>query len=164
MKILAINCVKGTRIQPLSLDLNEDFTFEAYHCGSRCRLKKLEAHYMKKINRQFLIEEEIRFLKNLEITRKKIDILNQISLLAPKPPIAIGNRKYKNETNVQAFEYFVTSRAGYSKFRRNFKLPSVSTLTRLTSEVKKLKDSQFFHSIFPNLSDDRQKNLRSADR
>ena len=117
-------------------------------------MKNLEAHYIKKINRQFLIEEAIRFLKNFEITRKQTTILNQIYLLAP---IAIGNRKYINETIVQAFEYFVTSRSGYSKFRRDFELPSVSTLTRLTSKVKKIEDFQFFHSIFSNLSDDRQK-------
>ena len=86
----------------------------------------LEAHYIKKINRQSLIEEAIIFLKTFEINRT---ILNQISLLAL---IAIGNRKYNNETIVQAFEYFVTSRSGYSKFQRDFELPSVSTLTRFT--------------------------------
>ena len=154
VKIVAIECVEGKGIPLFSLDVNEDFTYEAYHCGSRCWLKNLEALSIKKINRQSLIEEAIRFLKNLEINRKQKTILNPISLLAP---IAIGNRKYNNETIVQAFEYFVTSRSGYSKFWRDFELPSVYTLTRLTSKVKKLEDSQFFHSIFSNLSEDREK-------
>ena len=38
--------------------------------------------------------------------------------------------------------------------RRHIELPSVSTLTRLTSKVKKLEDSQFFHSIFSNIKVD----------
>ena len=121
---------------------------------TRCRLKNLKAHYIKKISRQSPIEEAIRFLKNLEITRKQTTILNQISLLAP---ITIDNHEHKNETIFQAFEHFVTSRLGYSKFRRDFKLPSVSTSTRLTSKVKKLRKNSVFHSIFSNLSDDRQK-------
>ena len=160
MKIVAIECVKRTGIPLFSLDVIEDFTFEAYHCGSRCRLKKFGAYYIKKISRQSPIEEAIRFLKNLEITRKQTTFVNQIFLLAP---ITIDNHKYKNETIVQAFEYFVTSRLGYSKFRRDFKLPSVSTSTRLTSKVKKLKKfsfSQYLFKFFRRSS----KNLRSAYR
>ena len=154
MKISAIECVEGTEIPLFSLDVNEDFAFKAYHCGSRCRLKNLEAHYIKKINRQSPIEEAIRFLNNLEITRKQATTRNQNFLLAP---IRIDNHKYKNETIIQAFEHFVTSRLGYSKFRRDFKLPSISTSTLLTTKVKKLKKKSVFHSIFSNLSDDRQK-------
>ena len=67
VKIVAIECVEGTGIPLFSLDFNEDFTYEAYHCGSRCRFKNLEAHYIKKINRQSLIEEAIIILKTLEI-------------------------------------------------------------------------------------------------
>ena len=65
VKIVTIECVEGTGIPLFSPDVNEDFTYEAYHCGSRCRLKNLEAHYIKKINRQSLFEEAIRFLNNL---------------------------------------------------------------------------------------------------
>ena len=164
VKIVAIECVEGTGIPLFSLDVNEDFTYEAYHCGSRCRLKNLETHYIKKINRQSIIEEAIRFLMNLGyvlLNRKQTTILNQISLLGP---FAIGNRKFNIETIVQAFEYFVTSRSGYSKFRRDFELPSVSTLTRLTSKVKKLEDSQFFSQHLFKFVRRSSKNMRSAYR
>ena len=59
VKIAAIECVEGTEIALFSLDVNENFTFEAYHCGSRCRLKNLEAYYIKKISPKIIRSNKI---------------------------------------------------------------------------------------------------------
>ena len=63
---------------------------------------------------------------------------------------------YDADTIVQAFEYFATSRALYHKLGEDFQLPSVSTLTRITSTVAKQGDSDFLKNVFKSL-DEKQK-------
>ena len=54
---------------------------------------------------------------------------------------------------VRAFEYLSTSRALYSRLKEDYKLPSIQTLTRLTSKVSKLNDANFIKLVFNSLSD-----------
>ena len=54
---------------------------------------------------------------------------------------------------VRAFEYLSTSRALYSRLKEDYKLPSIQTLTRLTSKVSKLNDANFIKRVFNSLSD-----------
>ena len=55
-------------------------------------------------------------------------------------------KKYKTVTLICAFEYFALSRSAYSRMREDYELPIITTLTRLTSEVKTL-DDMFCDSI-----------------
>ena len=66
-------------------------------------------------------------------------------------------RKYSAETIVSAFEYFCFSRSCYSRLRRDFELPSISTLSRLTSITKNRDDTTFLQSVISSLNN-RQKN------
>ena len=52
---------------------------------------------------------------------------------------------------VRAFEYFTSSRTLYSKLRVDYELPSISTLTRLTSKVSNTEDETFINSVFSKL-------------
>ena len=54
---------------------------------------------------------------------------------------------------IQAFEYFATSRTLYKRLRDDFKLPSITTLTRLTSKVNNVGDNSFIDSVFSRLND-----------
>ena len=69
----------------------------------------------------------------------------------------VGEKKYSVETFVRAFEYFALSRATYNRLPRDFQLPSINRLTRITSKVKNTDDNSHIHKVFSNLTDDRQK-------
>ena len=53
---------------------------------------------------------------------------------------------------VRAFEYFCTARSLYHRLREDFKLPSIQTLTRITSRVSKLTEGTFLYRVFRNLT------------
>jgi hypothetical protein len=57
---------------------------------------------------------------------------------------------------VRAFEYFATSRSLYGRLRDDFELPSISTLTRLSSKVNNSSDISFINAIFANLKDEQK--------
>ena len=57
---------------------------------------------------------------------------------------------------IRAFEYFSISRSAYFRFRRDYELPSVDTLTRITSNVRNAGDDAFLNQIFGSL-ENRQK-------
>ena len=64
-----------------------------------------------------------------------------------------GNEKlYSPEMTTRAFKYFATSRSFYSRLQQDFQLPSIRTLTRITSKVGEVTEAEFLASIFKNLS------------
>lgn len=65
----------------------------------------------------------------------------------------VGKPVYSPETIIRAFEYFTTSRALYQRLRIDFQLPSVQTLTRITSKVAKLDEETFSKAVFQNLEE-----------
>ena len=67
--------------------------------------------------------------------------------------VHVGDRKYECTTIIRAFEYFATSRTLYNRLREDYELPSVKTLTRLTSKVNKTDDTQLLKNVFENIED-----------
>ena len=61
------------------------------------------------------------------------------------------------EIITRAFEYFVTSRTLYKRLCSDYKLPSIRTLTRITSKISSLDDLQFLCKIISGLNN-RQRN------
>ena len=51
---------------------------------------------------------------------------------------AVGQKLYSPEVIVQAFDYFATSRALYKKLRKDYALPSISTLSKITFKKSKI--------------------------
>ena len=49
------------------------------------------------------------------------------------------------------FTYFAISRTSYNRLRNDFELPSIATLTRLTSAAKRYDDISYYPRIFSNL-------------
>ena len=64
----------------------------------------------------------------------------------------IHEQKYPPEVIVRAFEYFARSRSLYNQLRNDFQLPSVATLTRITSKVSNIDDNAFISSVFSKLN------------
>ena len=71
-------------------------------------------------------------------------------------PVNVGKQLYGPDIIIRAFEYFATSRTLYNRLRRDFQLPSITTLTRITSKVSKIPENTFLCSILKSL-DDNQK-------
>ena len=91
----------------------------------------------------------IRHLSELEMTHKKKILFDQLFVTDKKG----GNEKlYSPEMTTRVFEYFATSRSLYSRLQQDFQLPSIRTLTRITSKVGKAAETEFLASIFKNLS------------
>ena len=67
----------------------------------------------------------------------------------------VGEKKYSVEMFIRAFEYFTLTRATYNRLGRDYQLPSISTLTRITTKVK--NNNSYIHKEFSNLTDERQK-------
>ena len=68
----------------------------------------------------------------------------------------MGEKKYKAETIIRAFEYFARSRTLYYRLREDYELPNIPTLTRLTSKVNIIDDTQLLKNVFCNV-EERQK-------
>ena len=62
--------------------------------------------------------------------------------------VSKGNRKlYTPEVLVRAFSYYAVSRSLYQRLRKDYQLPSVSTLARITSSSTK-SSSEFLKAVF----------------
>ena len=91
----------------------------------------------------------IPYLSELEMTHKKRILFDQLFVTDKKG----GNEKlYSPEMTTRACKYFATSRSLYSRLQQDFQLPSIRTLTRITSKVGKVAETEFLASIFKNLS------------
>ena len=80
--------------------------------------------------------------------KKKI-LFNQLFMTDKKG----GNEElYLPEMTTRAFEYFATSRTLYSRLQQDFQLLSIRTLTRITSKIGGVAETEFLASVFKNLS------------
>ena len=82
------------------------------------------------------------------MSHKKNIIQQQLSSMAP---VNVGLQSYGPEIIVRAFEYFATSRTLYNRLRIDQQLPSVTTLTRITSKVAKVPENTFLNRVFKTL-------------
>ena len=80
----------------------------------------------------------------MEIDNKKCVLQEQLSVMAP----TVAKRMYSQELIVRAFQYFATSRRLYNPLRIDYQLPSVNSMTRITSKVSTLSETCFMRSAF----------------
>ena len=64
---------------------------------------------------------------------------------------------------MRAFEYFSLSKACYNRLRQDLELPSVKTLTRLTSITKNTDGQRFFPSVFSSLNEKQKSSVMLVD-
>ena len=131
-----------------AVKLGEDFSFEAYHCGVLSSIPTLVSNKVYVCKTWSCLEEILRFLSNKLIDHKKTVMLESLNALGAKK---VGHKLYSPAAIVQGFEYFATSRALYSKLVKDFPLPSIRTLTRLTAKVDKIEDISFIKNVLNQL-------------
>ena len=152
--ILYIQSVKFLKGIPLFVvKISENLRFETFHCGVKCYVATLSKNYLTTVDSWSKLEEIIRYLYSLEVDHKKEIIQQQLSVMCPK---IVGTHIYGTEIIVRAFEYFATSRSLYNRLREDYKLPSISTLTRITSKVSKLSENTFLNGIFNSVENNQK--------
>ena len=67
-------------------------------------------------------------------------------------PFYVGEKKYESEIIIRSFEYFAMPRAFYIRLRDDYQLPSVTTLTRLTSKTNKIDDTAMMKNVLSNVA------------
>ena len=127
----------------------ENLRFETFPYGIKCYVASLTKNRIHTVDSWSKLEEIIRYLNAMDIDHKKDVIQKQISVMSPK---SVGTEIYGPEEIVRAFEYFATSRALYNRLRKDFQLPSITTLTRLTSKISKIDENTFLQSVFKNVA------------
>ena len=142
---------EGSCIPRFLLKVFADFTYKAFHCGILCTIRSLSRCRMNLLNSWSKFEEAISFLNQMEKSVKKDVIMQQISAMGSL--LHIGDKKYKPDMIIRAFEYFATSRSLYNRLRQDFELPDVTTLTRLTSKVDNCGDTDFLRNVFDAIDD-----------
>ena len=139
------------------LKVKNDLSFEAYHAGIKCTIKSLSKNRVTVLDTLSKLQEAVRYLFCLEIDQKKSVLLEQVTSMSSL--IQVDDKKYTPAVIVRAFEYFVISRSLYKRLREDFELPSIPTLTRITSKVNStLGDEDYVKNIFKYLEDERHKN------
>ena len=91
-----------------------------------------------------MIDDSLQYLGNLE-AKKKV-LLSEI--VQSMGVTYVGEKRYSIDTLVRTFEYFVLSQSAYNHHRQDFQLPSISTITKVTSKRKQL----YSHSSFSSLA------------
>ena len=139
------------------LKVKNNLSFEAYHIGIKCtiNIKSLSKNRVTILDKLSKLQEAIRYLFYMEVDQKKSVLLQQVMSMSSM--IQVGDKKYTPDVTVRAFEHFTISRSAYSLMRRDYELPSIDTLTRLTSKVKNLGDDLFLKNVFSNIVNDKQK-------
>ena len=152
--IQSVNCLPDVGIPLFLIKIFPNQSFHCFHVGIKTTIEPLKTLKVYRVSRWCQIEVMINYLKNLELDRKKTVLHEQCVNMNVK---AVGTLKYSKETIMRAFEYFACSRALYNRLREDYQLPSVSTLTRLSSKVNNSTDRDYIHHFFSKL-DGKNKN------
>ena len=128
--------------------ISKDQSFENFHLGVRCTVSSLSKNKITTLKTWSGLEENIRFLNCLELDNKKEIIQQQLQAMGTQ---RVGQPLYAPEIVIRAFQYFATSRSLYQRLRQDFQLPSVQTLTRITSKVAKLDETTFSTAVFKSV-------------
>ena len=70
--IQSVDFFDGTGIPKYILQINSDFTFTSFCCGSKCFIKTLTSNDITKIDTKSCLEEALNYLQSLT-TISKID-------------------------------------------------------------------------------------------
>ena len=133
--------------------ISESLKYEAFHLGVRCYINSLSKNRITIIDRWSTLEEAVRFLNCKECNNKMSVTKDQVEAMCSAP---VGNKVYNPEIIIRAFEYFATSRSLYNRLKLDYQLPSIQTLTRITSKVSKLGELDFLQRIFNSIEENQK--------
>ena len=134
--------------------------YDCYHAGVKCYADSLSKNKITTFTRWSQIEEAIRFLNMMDIDHQKSVLKEQVDVMKPQ---VVGNKIYESSILVRSFTYFVRSRSLYNRLRYDYKLPSIKTLTTLTSKTAKLNDLSFLKEVFSNIEPKQRKCIVLVD-
>lgn len=141
-------CINGVPL--FVVNICQDQSFENFHLGVRCAADSLSRNRITALKTWSALEENVRFLSSLELSDKKQIIQQQLQAMGTRK---VGKPLYTPDIMIRAFGYFATSRSLYHRLRVDFQLPSVQTLTRITSKVAKVDESTFSDVVFSSLEE-----------
>ena len=141
------------RVPSLLRKISESLKFETFHIGVKCYVTSLSKNRITKLDKWSKLEEALRFLHSKKLDNKTMVLVEQFSAMSTTP---VGKKLYNHDIIIRAFEYFSTSRCLYSKLRNDYALPSIQTLTRITSKVAKVDEAPFIKNVFQNLDEKQQ--------
>ena len=120
--------------------------FTSFRMGIRVTIPSLSNNLIYTLKSFSAVEEAVRFLNCFEENHKTRIIHEQMKSSSSQK---LGTKIYEPKTIVRAFNYFTTSRALYTQqLREDFALPSVSTLTKITSSLAQKEDSVLLKRSF----------------
>ena len=126
-----------------------DLKYEAFYGGPICIIKTLTCRNVSELKEWNQIIEVLRYLEHYEVPPKLKIHLEDVGSLSRIQKV--GVKVYDSATMVRAFDIFATSRAAYQRLLSQYQLPSVTTLTRLTSKACAISDFDFIQKIFQTL-------------
>jgi hypothetical protein len=130
------------------LEIFDDYSFTAYHNGTTCNISSLTANKLKLIKTKSALFEAVRFLKNKESSHQSNILFEHLNVMRK---VNVGEVLYTPDIICRAYEYFAMRRSLYDRLCVDYKLPSIRTLTRLTSKISSMEDLNFINNIFMNL-------------
>ena len=136
------------RVSQFLVKLSDNYSFETYHFGAVCSISSLAANRIVECKTWSCLDEIITYLSNKSLDHKKEILAENLQSMGTK---RVGQKLFSPKTILQAFEYFSTSRALYSKLVKDYALPSIRTLIRITSKVDKFEDVKFLKSVLNEL-------------
>lgn len=126
------------------LKIKSNLDYEAFHMGVKVYIPSLNRNRIYKLRDWSCIEEALRFLNSRDEDHKTKVLQQQIKVMGASQ---IGRKLHSIEILIRAFEYLCTSRSLYSKLSKDFALPSVKTLSRITSRVSKANEDLFLSKV-----------------
>ena len=132
------------------LQIEETLHFKVFHMGIAVSAPFVIKNVINILISCSAIEETVRYLNTYEESHHVTIIHDQ--LRAMRPPG--GNRRiYSPEDFFRAFSYYALSRSLYQRMREDFKLPSVSTHSNITSSCNTQTISIFLQNVIGRLED-----------
>ena len=130
------------------LQLDQMLHFKSFHMGIKVNVPCLVTNRITISNSWSAVEEIVNFLYNYEEAHKTIVIHQQVQAMRGNG----GNKSlYSAEMLVRAFSFFVRSRSLYQKRKKDLQLPSIATLTRITSTCAKQCSSSLLNTVFSSV-------------
>ena len=124
--------------------------FNVFHYGVSCSVPSLIKNKLYSCKTWSCLDEILRYVKARERELKVDVLMNQLSVSGKK---AVGKSIYSPEMIARAFEYFCISRSLYDRLRKDFQLPSIRTLTHITSKTSSVDDADFVKGVLQSLPD-----------
>ena len=93
-----------TAIPYYTLKINKDLSFESYHASINITVSSLSSNRIIYLDTYSELQEAIRHLRFMDMDHKKSILLEQFASMSSVT--YVGEKKYKPEVIVRAFEYF----------------------------------------------------------